>query len=150
MLQAIVLVFLFLLILTLIIVWFATKNTRIKIFMRKAFFPFMTEKYRFLEKKRGYRLLKVLFLLWLLFSLWFFFSHFTNSQNNHRETCMEYISSLEANERTAAYNSCRNIRPTTALLNLVYALLITLSFNYIAQFLYFKLIIYIIYGDLKK
>ncbi len=159
MLQPILFMIFALLIITLIIIWFTNRNTKINLFLRKASFPFVTEKYIFLEKKWWHRLLKILFLLSLLFSIWYFLNTIIEDRDYPLKSCEDqayssysnYMNESDSMDRlNKVIKECRVTYPQTPSLSLLYSLLVTLIISYIVQFIYFKLIIYIIYGDIKK
>ena len=124
-----------------------------KKFLRKIFFPFATEKYKFLENKRWHRLIKVLFFVLTVFVLYFIRILSNNGDREWLSACINDVYQTSQNstkDDQTRVNECITTYNNNSGSNLPVSLIIMIASYYILQVIYFKIIIYIIYGNKKK
>ena len=116
--------------------------------LKKIFFPFDTEKYKFLENKRWHRVIKVLFFILTVFILYFVRITSNNGDIEWLSNCINNIYQTSENnskDNQTKVDECKTAYNTNSGLNLPISLIIIITSYYMIQIIYFKIIIHKIY-----
>ncbi len=116
--------------------------------LKKIFLPFSTEEYKFLDNKWWHRLMKVLFAVWIIFWL-----YLLRTNISYMDLCIKWDSQNFGYSYIGALRECINWDTNWeyfSIYNILLPLVITIFSYYILQIIYFKIVIYIIYGNKRK
>lgn len=118
--------------------------------MKKYLFPF-SHKYADFSKYWWHRFLIVVFILSILFVGVYVWQSLNQYELNGLSNCNQLgLSSSSSSESDAiVYQQCSDIYPIHSLLNFGSGLLSSIILFYFLQFIYFKVILYVVYGNKK-
>lgn len=120
---------------------------------KKIIFPFRSDE-EYLKNKWWHRLLVVLFFITLVFTPIFTWWGYNDNERSDFSYCIsrggvgfnnDGIDFRPTNFDTIDY--CEMKYPIHSLLNLSIAILLTIILSYFFQFIYYKILLYIIYGN---
>ena len=139
---------------------FTAKGSKLRRFLRKIFFPLSTEKYKFLENKSWHRLIKTIFFIFIPVCLIITVAITYNRSFNNCYIGLTNAANPYAAQQTAiedkqsrkeiSKSTCSNEANDGRLFIILESMEITLIMFYLLQIIYYKWVIYIIYGKEKR